>query len=74
MSSFLRCLLALACAGTVGMAQADTPSGPQILTTDASRFYALYDSTSGRPSVAQLVEATRPTAVRAWMNWQRRGG
>ncbi len=54
MSSFLRCLLALACAGTVGMAQADTPPGPQILTTDASRFYALYDSTSGRPSVAQL--------------------
>ncbi|QGL97650.1 MULTISPECIES: DUF2268 domain-containing putative Zn-dependent protease [Stenotrophomonas] len=54
MSSFLRCLLALACAGAVGMAQADTPPGPQILTTDASRFYALYDSTSGRPSVAQL--------------------
>lgn len=54
MSSFLRCLLALACAGAVGMAQADTPPGPQILTTDASRFYALYDSTSGRPSVGQL--------------------
>ena len=32
------------------MAQAP---GPQI-TTDASRFYALYDSTGGKPSVAQL--------------------
>ena len=30
------------------------PPGPQILTTDASRFYALYDSTGGKPSVAQL--------------------
>lgn len=54
MSSFLRCLLALACAGAVGAASAGTPSGPQILTSDASRFYALYDSTGGKPSVAQL--------------------
>ncbi len=54
MSSFLRCLLALACAGAVGVASAGTPPGPQILTTDASRFYALYDSTGGKPSIAQL--------------------
>ncbi|HDS1549901.1 TPA: lytic murein transglycosylase [Stenotrophomonas maltophilia] len=54
MSSFPRCLLALACAGAVGAAQAATPPGPQIVTTDASRFYALYDSTGGKPSVAQL--------------------
>jgi hypothetical protein len=36
------------------VASAGTPPGPQILTTDASRFYAIYDSTGGKPSVAQL--------------------
>ena len=41
-------------AGAVGVASAGTPPGPQILTTDASRFYALYDSTGGKPSIAQL--------------------
>ncbi|MGF6419462.1 hypothetical protein ABH900_002972 [Stenotrophomonas sp. AN71] len=54
MSIPLRCLLALACAGAVGVASAGTPPGPQIVTTDASRFYELYDSTGGKPSVAQL--------------------
>lgn len=29
-------------------------AGPEIRTTDVDRFYALYDSTGGRPSAAQL--------------------
>lgn len=49
-----RCLLALACAGAVGVAAAAPPPGPQILSSDASRFYALYDSAGGKPSTAQL--------------------
>ncbi len=36
------------------MATAAVPAGPQILTEDVSRFYALYDSAGGKPSVAQL--------------------
>ncbi len=50
----LRGLLALACAGAVGMATAAVPAGPQIVTDDVSRFYALYDNAGGKPSVAQL--------------------
>ncbi len=50
----LRGLLALAYAGAVGVATAAVPAGPQILTEDVSRFYALYDSAGGKPSVAQL--------------------
>lgn len=49
----LRGLLALACAGAVGVAAA-APAGPQILTEDVGRFYAIYDSAEGKPSVAQL--------------------
>ena len=43
----LRGLLALACAGVVGMATAAVPAGPQIVTDDVSRFYALYDNAGG---------------------------
>lgn len=50
----LRGLLALACAGAAAVVSAGTPPGPQVSTIDASRFYALYDSSGGRPSVAQL--------------------
>ena len=50
----LRGLLALACAGVVGMPTAAAPAGPQIVTDDVSRFYALYDNAGGKPSVAQL--------------------
>ncbi|MEG0185951.1 MAG: DUF2268 domain-containing putative Zn-dependent protease [Stenotrophomonas sp.] len=49
----LRCLLALAIGGALGTAHAAGP-GPEILSTDATRFYALYETTAGRPSVAQL--------------------
>ena len=49
----LRCLLALAVAGASAVAVA-APAGPEILTSDASRFYALYDASGGRPSVDQL--------------------
>ncbi len=69
----LRGLLALACAGAVGVATAAVPAGPQILTEDVSRFYALYDSAGGKPSVAQLrgyLAEVRP----AWPNWPRRAG
>lgn len=51
----LRCLLALAMAGAAGMAGA-APPGPDILTGDASRFYALYEASAGKPSVAQLTQ------------------
>jgi hypothetical protein len=54
MSMILRGLLALACAGAVCMATAAVPAGPQIVTDDVSRFYALYDNAGGKPSVAQL--------------------
>lgn len=49
----LRCLLALAIGGVLGSAHAAAP-GPEILTTDATRFYALYEATAGKPSVSQL--------------------
>lgn len=49
----LRRLLALAFVGGIGATQAATP-GPEILTADATRFYALYEATAGKPSVAQL--------------------
>ena len=54
MSMILRGLLALACAGAAGVATAAVPAGPQIVTEDVSRFYALYDSAGSKPSVAQL--------------------
>jgi len=49
----LRCLLVLALGGVIGTAQAAAP-GPEILTADATRFYALYEAAGGKPSVAQL--------------------
>lgn len=33
---------------------AQSPTGPEILTSDVSRFYELYDATGGKPTVAQL--------------------
>ncbi|KAG1160005.1 hypothetical protein G6F35_019147 [Rhizopus arrhizus] len=36
------------------MAMAAEPAAPQILTEDVTRFYALYDTAGGKPSVAQL--------------------
>lgn len=51
----LRGLLALALAGTAGVAHGAAP-GPEILIADASRFYAVYDTTDGQPSVAQLAQ------------------
>lgn len=50
----LRGLLALAYAGAVGVATAAVPAGPQILTEDVSRFYALYDSAGGKPGPARV--------------------
>ena len=35
-------------------AQAQSPSGPQILTSDVARFYELYDATAGKPTVEQI--------------------
>lgn len=49
----LRCLLALALGGALVSAHAAGP-GPEILTADATGFYALYEATAGKPSVAQL--------------------
>lgn len=49
----LRCLLALAMGGMIGSTQAAAP-GPEILTADATRFYALYEASGGKPSLAQL--------------------
>ncbi|HGM7334426.1 TPA: DUF2268 domain-containing putative Zn-dependent protease [Stenotrophomonas maltophilia] len=54
MFMILRGLLALACTGAVAMAMAAEPAAPQILTEDVTRFYALYDTAGGKPSVAQL--------------------
>lgn len=51
-SSHLPALLAALLTSTAAHAQ--TPRGPEILTSDVTRFYALYDATGGKPSVEQI--------------------
>jgi hypothetical protein len=36
------------------LAHAAVPKGPEILTQDVTRFYALYDATHGKPTVEQI--------------------
>lgn len=50
-SRFLAMLAALAVSTA---AQAQPPRGPQILTSDVTRFYELYDTTAGKPTVEQI--------------------
>lgn len=49
-------LLAAALAASIPLvaATAQSSTGPEIRTSDVDRFYALYDSTAGKPSAAQL--------------------
>lgn len=51
-----RILLAFAAAPLFLLTAASEPaqSGPEIRTSDVERFFALYDSTGGKPSVEQL--------------------
>ena len=41
-------------AASLAAARADAPKGPLILTEDVTRFYQVYDSAAGRPTVDQL--------------------
>ena len=50
-SRFLALLAALAVSTGV---QAQSPAGPQILTSDVTRFYELYDANLGNPTVEQI--------------------
>lgn len=47
-------LLALLVALMTSAAAHAQPRGPEILTADVTRFYALYDATGGKPSVEQV--------------------
>ena len=46
--------IALALSIPLAAAAAQQAGGPEIRTSDVDRFYALYDSTAGKPSAAQL--------------------
>lgn len=46
--------LALPALLLLAAASKPVPAGPEIRTSDVDRFYALYNSTGGKPSVAQL--------------------
>jgi len=54
MSRQSRFLAPLAVLAITTAVQAQPPRGPEILTSDVARFYALYDATSGNPTVEQL--------------------
>lgn len=64
----LRGLLALACAGVVGMATAAAPAGPQIVTDDVSRFYYL-QAKNKRDAVRALIQQDNPKAILAASDW-----
>ncbi len=54
MSQQSRFLATLAALVLSTAAQAQAPGGPEILTSDVARFYDLYDTTVGKPTVEQI--------------------
>ncbi|WP_460735266.1 DUF2268 domain-containing putative Zn-dependent protease [Lysobacter tyrosinilyticus] len=54
MHRHLRSLFLITVVLMPALALADARHGPQILTDDVTRFYALYDATQGHPTVEQI--------------------